>query len=527
MMKYSMLRNSRKILAAIVLILSLLIFLLGGRLAVALSRPVLFWQFVPSAVKFLLNAGGIAALGFLLIVVLTLLFGRIYCACLCPLGVLQDGFSLFRRKPRRYQYLAPRPKLRYGLLALVSLTTIAGSLGLLNLLDPYSLFGRISRQIFRPLVILGNNLLASMLGWFDIYTVPRLVLPQFFPALFLITLGMFGLLFWLALHYGRQYCNTLCPVGTILGLLSRFSLYQIRLSAEKCTACMRCEHQCRAGCIDSRHKTLDALRCVTCFDCLTVCPVSALTYEPVFPHSTNVPVNASRRKFLATSLSSIGAILLAGIPLRSLAKSFLSWEQSMLTQADPLRDNVIPIVPPGAESITRFASSCTACHLCVSVCPTHVLQFTGRKYGFQGVLQPTMDYQAGYCDYECTACGQVCPTGAIDLLGLDVKQRVQIGIVKLVTDRCIVYDRKEECGACMEVCPTHAVHAVELDGLQHPQIKAEHCIGCGRCEYVCPVTPTAIFVEGLREHAQALPPLYIEPPQTAPRMQETTDDFPF
>jgi ferredoxin len=331
----------------------------------------------------------------------------------------------------------------------------------------------------------------------------------------------------MALFWGRQYCNTLCPVGTLLGLLSRFSFFRIRLNSATCIACKRCERVCRGGCLDISVKTVDASRCVACFDCLAICPNASLTYRPVLAVSQETQPDPSRRKFLLGTASTAGAVVLTGLFLRPFAKPLLSWKVVPRSQRQPLQDNLVPIVPPGAKSIARFAAACTGCHLCVSVCPTHVLQPTGPEYGLQGVLQPTMDYRAGYCDYDCTRCGEVCPTHAIEPLPLDAKRRTQIGTVKLIEDRCIVYDRKEECGACVEVCPTHAVYGEEIGGLLHPHTKTEHCIGCGRCENVCPVNPAAIFVEGMSEHAWAEPPFYRDRPEADATDQKKSQEFPF
>lgn len=521
-------RHVRQGVALLVIVLCLFVFLSSTDLAVALARKVFFFQFTPSIIEFLLNAGGITAIGFLIIIALTLLFGRVYCACLCPSGILQDGISWLRRIVRKkpnYHYLKPRPGVRYGILGIVTFTTLAGSLAFLNLFDPYSLFGRVATTLFLPVVIAGNNFLAAVLARFDIYAVPLRTSPPIFLPLVVIMLMIFGLLTVMALFWGRQYCNTLCPVGTLLGLLSRFALCRIRLNSATCIACNRCERVCRSGCLDIANKQVDASRCVACFDCLMVCPNASLAYRAAPAQEREL--DPSRRKFLIKTASAAGAVALTGLSLRSLARPLLSWERSPLAQRQPLQDNSIPIVPPGAKSIERFAASCIGCHLCVSACPTHVLQPARGKYGLQGVLQPTMNYWAGYCDYECNRCGEVCPTSAIAPLPLDTKQLTQIGTVKLIEARCIVYDRKEECGACVEVCPTHAVYGEEVDRLLHPHLKIEHCIGCGRCENVCPQNPRAIFVEGVREHAQAQPPFYRDHPEIESGEPPEPQDFPF
>ncbi|GAK54062.1 4Fe-4S ferredoxin iron-sulfur binding domain protein [Candidatus Moduliflexus flocculans] len=520
-----MLKISRILAAGIMFALCLAAFL-GGDAAERLARPLLFWQFTPSLVEFLFSGALSLSLGFAAVVMFTLLFGRIYCAALCPLGILQDGLLFFAqlfRKKKRSTYYPPSRIARYVAALFTAISAIAGSFTLLTLLDPYSMFGRIVTHLVRPVFVAGNNLVVALLEHFDIYgmhlkTVVRvspLVLVPPVIALLLLTVAV--------ILRGRWYCNTFCPVGTLLGLISRFSLVNIRLLPAACTSCKRCERICRAGCINIAEKELDASRCVACFDCVEVCPTQAISYTRRQPDRAGAMtpakegVSLPRRELVFGSLSLIA--LSASLPLRAIAKPLLS------------KSSRLPITPPGSQSLERFTDLCIGCHQCVSVCPSQVIQPAHGGYGLRGVMQPEMNFDVGFCNYECHLCSQTCPTNAIAPLQLPDKQLTQIGTVNLLKDRCIVHTRHENCGACAEVCPTHAVYTQERDYVHYPETNRDLCIGCGACQYVCPVRPKAIIIDANAVHAVAKEPFYDQEPVVAPQEnaapQQKSDEFPF
>ena len=167
------------------------------------------------------------------------------------------------------------------------------------------------------------------------------------------------------------------------------------------------------------------------------------------------------------------------------------------------------ISPPGSETHKRMYDKCISCHLCVAKCPSHVLKPSGFENGLKGFLQPRVDFAHGFCNFDCTMCGDVCPTGAIRPLTVEEKHLVQMGHVVFIKENCIVYARDEHCGACSEHCPTQAVHMIPYGdaGLTIPETNVDLCVGCGGCEYICPARPhRAIYIEGNPEHVQATPP---------------------
>jgi ferredoxin len=183
-----------------------------------------------------------------------------------------------------------------------------------------------------------------------------------------------------------------------------------------------------------------------------------------------------------------------------------------------------PVSPPGSAGVENFTDSCTACHLCISACPTQVLQPSFLEYGFLGMMQPRMDYKTAFCDFECVICTQVCPSGAILPTALATKKLLQLGKAKFEKDNCIVYTEKTDCGACAEHCPTKAVTMVPHENLKAPEVKDEFCIGCGACEYACPTKPyKAIFVESNLVHQKAEK----KKVEKIEKKIDYKDDFPF
>lgn len=454
-------------------------------------------QFIPAIISF-------SVIILLILIVVTLLFGRAYCSSICPMGVYQDIIAWTSKrtapKKKRYKFSKARHILRVSILV-ASVSIILKFPLITALIDPYSAYGRIVTDVFRPVYMAGNNVLEMILTRFENYTFYKtdiFINSVFTLVVAILTLAIIGYIAW---RHGRTYCNTICPVGTILGFLSRFSIFRIRIDKSKCNSCGQCEKQCKASCISSKQKTVDNSRCVDCFNCLNVCRRNALKYTPSSPvtprkEGISTPVDKRRRRFLTT-----GIITAVSVPI-----VVVEDEINSLTGNDRyIRQQ--PILPPGAVSIDNMLCHCTSCHLCISKCPSQVLRPAFMEYGLVGMMQPTMYFDKGFCNYDCTDCSKVCPNGAIKPLTVDEKHLNQGGHVVFTRDICVVQTDETNCGACSEHCPTQAVTMVPYkDGLTIPQINIEICIGCGGCEFICPVRPfRAIHVEGHAVQSKAKP----------------------
>jgi ferredoxin len=524
----SRLKQIRLVISVLCLTLIALIFLDFTNIIPSSGvKAILYLQFVPSLLNFF-TTFAYDATGFFIVILLLVLFGRIYCSCLCPLGIFEDVIGFVSRKNknwRGYKYLQPHNILRYSILILTVMLLFSGIGFLLNLLDPFSSFGRIFSDLFRPVVIIGNNLIAIVLEQLGIHTLYR-VRWVVTPISAGVAMAVLLLIVWLSAKHGRLYCNTICPVGTLLGLISKISMFQIRINQNKCKECKRCERVCKSGCIDLNTKTIDSSRCVACFNCLEACQRDGLQFKNIwkrghFENKAEKVVSQSQRRGLI-----IGSLiwLFGNTGFSEQTKKIV---QSKQTTIPILLKN--PISPPGSHSIEHFISTCTACHLCVSACPSNVLEPSFLEYGLLGMLQPKMSFNEGHCNYECTICMDICPSGALLPLEVEIKKRTQIGVAKFIKQNCVVYTDKTNCGACSEHCPTKAVNMVPYPNSKNnrlviPEVNPDYCIGCGGCEHACPTKPyKAIYVEGNAVHKRALKP---EVEKIDPKI-DYDEDFPF
>lgn len=464
-------------------------------------------QFVPALLS-------LSLVTLAIILLVTFLFGRAYCSTVCPLGIFQDFWNWLAKKfdkKKKYGYKAPVTWLRWGVLGVLVVAWLCGFTFLVGLVEPYSAYGRMADELFKPLYLLGNNLLAVISGKLGNYRFFATAISL--PSLTAFITAMLTLLIigHLSYRHGRTWCNTICPVGTILGLVSKKPVMGMRIDTDKCNHCGACGKKCKAYCIDSPNQKIDYSRCVDCFDCIDACRQGALSFGPLKGKSINVKTvvadaneqapametsknesdvqDPSRRDFLKSSL-----VLAAAVPQVALAK----------TTGTPFADRV-PMSPPGSQSHKNLLQHCTACHLCVSKCPSHVLRPASLEYGLGGLMQPVMKFDKGYCNYDCTLCSEVCPNGAIRPITVEQKHRTQPGRVVFDIDRCIVKLNGTSCGACAEHCPVQAIHMVRYEGgLTIPETTPEMCVGCGGCEFICP--NKAVHIEGNETHLEAILP---------------------
>ena len=483
----------------------------------------------------------VLALNFIVITVLlviTLVFGRIYCSVICPLGVMQDLISWIhgKFKKNRFSYSKEVKWLRYPILVVFIALVIAGVGSILALLEPYGTYGMIATNLFQPIYQWCNNLFAAISEHYESYTFYNADVWIKGGLALALSIGFFLIIGILAWRGGRTYCNTICPVGTLLSSASRISILKVNIDKDKCIKCGMCTRNCKASCVDYQNGTVDHSRCVTCGNCISKCKKDAIYYglprknnkngktvknsgnsapskidgprgsvtpQPVENKTYASAIDKSKRAFLIGAGTAVAAVALA-----QAKKKVDGGLAAIKDKQVPKRKN--PITPPGSVSARNMARHCTACQLCVAECPNQVLV---PSSDIMKLMQPTMTYERGYCRPECTRCSQVCPTGAIKPITIEKKSSLRIGYAVWDHFLCIPTRDKDEdgnsisCGNCAKHCPTEAITMMPLDEndenspMVPKSINREKCIGCGNCEYVCPARPvSAIHVEGLEDH---------------------------
>lgn len=471
-------------------------------------------QFLPALLA--LNVGVVVFL-----VAMTIAFGRIYCSVICPLGVFQDVMAWLGKKSKknRYRHSKAVDWLRYGILGVFLIALIAGIGSVVALLAPYSSYGRMANNLLQPLWQWGNNGMAYLAERADSYAFYSVDVWIKSLSTFIIAAVTFVVISVLAWRNGRTYCNTICPVGTVLGFLARYSWMKPVIDTSKCVNCNLCARNCKAACIDIKAHRIDYSRCVACMDCIGKCHKGAIKYthssvrngaaapdekpvvttrETAMPQPAEAPggqIDNARRSFLTAT-----AVLATTSVLKAQEKKVDGGLAKIEDKQIPNRTT--PLTPPGSLSARNMAQHCTACQLCVSACPNQVLR---PSTDLMKLMQPEMSYERGYCRPECTRCSEACPAGAIRPVTTADKSSVQIGHAVWVKKNCIPLTDGVECGNCARHCPSGAIQMVpsetDVDSPKIPVVNTERCIGCGACENLCPARPfSAIYVEGHEIH---------------------------
>lgn len=510
-----------KYLKPLRIVVSLFFFLVIAVLFLDLSHSLprkmydvaLYLQFMPALLK-----GGITGFAFFILIILSFGFGRVYCSSICPLGTYQDIISRIGmkfKKKKIYKFSKPQNILRYSITAITFISLALGFMFFVNLLDPYSLFGKIFYNFFRPLYIIINNALAEIFHSFGSAFFHHAEMIEFSAGALLITAVLFLTVTIMSFFRGRLYCNTICPVGGILSLFAMNPLLRLDFKDESCTLCGMCATVCKAECIDMKNRELDFTRCVSCYNCLKACPENSFEFKSFRDRSDiqqpKPVVDLNKRTLIKASGTAAAGTLL------STRIVFANTKNEFKERADRK-----PVLPPGAKSIKHYTENCIACQLCVGACPTGVIQQKFYDLPELGLMQPRMDFFKNYCTYECIRCGKICPTGAITEITKEEKKTVQIGQVELDKNICIVFADETDCGACSEHCPTKAVYMVPWKDLRAPEIDPEICVGCGACEFACPTMPyKAIYVVSNEVHKKA------KEPEQEKLEHKQEEDFPF
>jgi len=500
-------RRARQItqIIALLVFLALLVVTRGGQFPSV--PPSLFFRLDPLAMLASVIAGRRWVTGLALALVtlgLALIAGRVWCGWLCPLGTTLDLIRPRTRKRTRSENVStvseqwPLRAVKYVTLIAILGAALAGNLTLL-VFDPISILTRGLASFLLPglnqvtmsLERLLYNIppLQGALDWFEV-SVRTSLFPadvwrwwNLVPGLLLVGIVALN---WLA---ERFWCRYLCPLGGLLGLVSRVAILRRVVGEDACRHCQRCARVCPTGTIDIESFESDPAECTVCLNCLPECPTpNGQTFAPVWKLAPKQEYDPSRRQ----ALVALGAGLVAAV-----AYPFVPM---------PLRRNSRLIRPPGAQS-EAFLSECIRCGECLKVCPTSGLQPALWESGLDGVWTPTLVPRLGYCDYSCHACGQICPTGAIPNLSLEEKRKQVLGKAEINRDRCLPWSKNTPCIVCEEMCPL-APKAVELDTfyvadeagqpmtIQRPHVIKERCIGCGICEFKCPVQGEAAIRVG-------------------------------
>ncbi len=591
------LRLLRIIIAAIVLCSFLLVFTnIYQLLPNSLGKTLAELQFTPSLQGTL--SGVVIPSSLILggLLLATLLFGRVYCSFLCPLGIFQDVLIRLSRwlqlgKAKSFRYAPPVRWVRSSILVLVILSMLTGIGNLLMWLDPYSQFGRMMSMVFRPALVEINNMLAGISDFF--YNIP----PNWiYVGVFtFIPLVLLAVVWTLALRKGRLYCNTLCPIGAFLGILSRYSAFRLVMDKSACIKCGQCMKSCKSQCIDLKKGNIDYSRCVNCFDCASSCNERGIHYRFTWyptksddscsgghgcscktkapkTDKADKPSPPSGEKIMNALPSGNRRAFLGATLLGAAATINAKAEKKVTPASTPSAPSIHAISPPGSTSVQHFLDFCTACHLCLEACPTKCLRPAYMEYGFDGILKPHLNFTEGFCNFDCTACSDVCPAGAIRPIDLAEKKLTRIAKADLHLNECIAACDKTDCGACSEHCPTKALDMVDLQqpvydrdscirckkcvtackqkavsfsrgrvnidydkcigcgdcikscegsalemkkskwGIRIPKLSVEYCIGCGACEFACPEKAVRLHAIPVHERAKVLVQTQVEDP---------------
>jgi len=433
----------------------------------------------------------------LIVILLTIVFGRAWCGWLCPLGTVLDIFPLNRWQKKRLAFSDGWRRVKFDFVIVIFVAALLGNLTLL-FFDPLALMIRTMTVSLWPALdrivtaveagLVRLPILAGPLSTFDNWIRPAVlpVQPVYYRDGLLFAAVFLGVIM-LDLLAARFWCRYLCPLGGALGWLSKLAILRRKVGTE-CKGCTLCTDICPTGTINpAKDYASDPSECTMCLDCLEVCPRGQTKFLPVF----------SPEKWTGYDPDAKEALLAVGVTVAAIA---------LLKSAQPAkRQSPFLIRPPGVREtnldVVAF-TKCTRCNECIRVCPTGGLQPAVFDAGAAGLGSPILASRLGYCDYSCNACGQVCPVQAIPPLDLAKKRERVIGLAYINENRCIPWSDRRPCLVCEEMCPLpkKAIQLEEAevwgpDGqrvtLQLPHVLRDVCIGCGICEYKCPVSGEA------------------------------------
>jgi polyferredoxin len=414
----------------------------------------------------------------LVLLIPTLLLGRFFCNWICPYGTLHQFVGwLFSNRIIKDKIDSNRYRKGYAAKYLI-LVGFGGA----------ALFGSLQIGLLDPICLLFRSFTVAVLPTLDMSTEWIYVRPHDHQLGWVVG---FILLFFVSMNLviPRFFCRYVCPLGATLGFFSRFAIWRIERDVQKCVDCDLCLQNCEGA--SDPHTHLRKSECFVCFNCIDDCPHDALSFSIFPPKNHEVALPDVKRRHAI--FSAVAGMLFFSFSRRSgdLDKNF---------QKEVIR-------PPGSVAEPDFLERCIKCDQCIRVCPTNVLQPALFEAGAEGVWTPIMNMRMGYCELNCTLCGEVCPTGAIQKISIAQKLGIgeysDLGVVKTGTafydrGRCLPWAMDIPCVVCEEVCPTspkaiYSRHATltnrwgEQVELTRPYVDPVLCIGCGICEHECPV----------------------------------------
>ena len=419
---------------------------------------------------------------------LSLLLGRFFCGWICPFGSINHLFSWLAKKKRNGIIPLKYLSLKYFILAALLVSALMGT-NLGGWLDPFSLLTRSSAALASPAeYLLGhtNKLFVSELASDFARTNPAIKSAEELESTNiertttqpLVIIGLFVFFLFMNFYQKRFYCNTICPLGALLGLISRVSLYRVK-STPECISCDKCSGNCTYG--GNPDDEFYKSECTVCFNCATDCNNDTVEYKFELPKKADAEkVDFGRRKMIGAAA--------VGLVVAALPKSDMN--ASTISRHNYMR-------PPGSINEDEFIDKCLRCGQCVQSCPTNFIQPALAATGIGGIWTPVLNAKAGYCKYDCNNCTKICPSKAIEKLSIKQKQFFKLGTAIIDKNRCYTYADGMNCTVCYDACPTKE-KAIQLrkaetwnfqgklKTVDQIYILPDKCIGCGLCEYLCP-----------------------------------------
>lgn len=405
--------------------LIIFIFIILGIIGIFYPINIFDIQLVPLLQKSIIDFSIITIIILSVILIITLFFGRLYCSLICPMGIFQEILGLIFKKDNEYQKNKPY---KYFISAITIGFMIGGSTLLIKYLDPYTLF---TSAFTYSIIGLSAIIIIAIITFFK----------------------------------NRFFCTNICPVGTILGLISKISIFKLYIDKNECLSCSNCERNCPTGCINSDEEIIDNENCIKCLKCIGNCPKDAIKFG--IKPKEEVKFNIKRRE-------TIIAISACAIFLSAIKIGF----EKLNNTISKFRD---VILPPGSINEERLLDKCLNCNLCVNACPNKIIKKADNEFNAVHI-----DYNSGekFCKFNCNECSKVCPSGAIKRISLEEKQKTRIAMATINEDKCI------NCNYCISVCPVNAISKSERG---KSIVDASKCIGCGACVKNCNVNAINIF----------------------------------